>query len=124
MDYQTATSLCETYLNALVNNDVDTIVNLYASDATVEDPVGSEVMIGEEAIRGFYTGAIGGIAAAQLSGPPRLAGNEIAFPFTLVAGAPGQQFEMSIIDVFVVNEEGKVSSMRAFWGGENMKKLD
>lgn len=124
MDYQTATSLCETYLNALVNNDVDTIVNLYASDATVEDPVGSEVMIGEEAIRGFYTGAIGGIAAAQLSGPPRLAGNEIAFPFTLVAGAPGQQLEMSIIDVFVVNEEGKVSSMRAFWGGENMKKLD
>ena len=124
MDYQTATSLCETYLNALVNNDVDTIVNLYASDAPVEDPVGSEVMIGEEAIRGFYTGAIGGIAAAQLSGPPRLAGNEIAFPFTLVAGAPGQQFEMSIIDVFVVNDEGKVSSMRAFWGGENMKKLD
>ncbi len=124
MDYQTAKSLCETYLNALVNNDVDTIVNLYASDATVEDPVGSEVMIGEEAIRGFYTGAIGGIAAAQLSGPPRLAGNEIAFPFTLVAGAPGQQFEMSIIDVFVVNDEGKVSSMRAFWGGENMKKLD
>ena len=124
MDYQTATSLCETYLNALVNNDVDTIVNLYASDATVEDPVGSEVMIGEEAIRGFYTGAIGGIAAAQLSGPPRLAGNEIAFPFTLVAGAPGQQFEMSIIDVFMVNDEGKVSSMRAFWGGENMKKLD
>jgi len=124
MDYQTATSLCETYLNALVNNDVDTIVNLYASDATVEDPVGSEVMIGEEAIRGFYTGAIGGIAAAQLSGTPRLAGNEIAFPFTLVAGAPGQQFEMSIIDVFVVNDEGKVSSMRAFWGGENMKKLD
>jgi len=124
MDYQTATSLCEAYLNALVNNDVDTIVNLYASDATVEDPVGSEVMIGEEAIRGFYTGAIGGIAAAQLSGPPRLAGNEIAFPFTLVAGAPGQQFEMSIIDVFVVNDEGKVSSMRAFWGGENMKKLD
>jgi len=124
MDYQTATSLCEAYLNALVNNDVDTIVNLYASDATVEDPVGSEVMIGEEAIRGFYTGAIGGIAAAQLSGTPRLAGNEIAFPFTLVAGAPGQQFEMSIIDVFVVNDEGKVSSMRAFWGGENMKKLD
>jgi len=123
MDYQTATNLCETYLHALVDNDVDTIVNLYASDATVEDPVGSEVMVGEEAIRGFYTGAIGGIAAAQLSGPPRLAGNEIAFPFTLVAGEPGQQIEMSIIDVFVVNDDGKVASMRAFWGGENMREL-
>jgi len=124
MDYQTATNLCETYLNALVDDDVDTIVSLYASDATVEDPVGSEVLVGEEAIRGFYTGAVGGIAAAQLSGPPRLAGNEIAFPFTLVAGAPGRQIEMNIIDVFVVNDEGKVSSMRAFWGAENMKKLD
>ena len=124
MDYQTATSLCEAYLNALVNNDVETIVGLYAADATIEDPVGSELVIGEDAIRAFYTGAIGGIAGAELSGSPRLAGTEIAFPFTLIAGEPGQQIEMSIIDVFAVNGDGKVSSMRAFWGGDNMRKLD
>ena len=29
---------------------------------------------------------------------------------------------MSIIDVFVVNDDGKVASMRAFWGGEKYAK--
>jgi steroid delta-isomerase len=29
---------------------------------------------------------------------------------------------MDIIDVFKFNEEGKVISMRAFWGAENMRK--
>ena len=35
---------------------VDDIAELYADDATVEDPVGGEVHIGRQAIRGFYSG--------------------------------------------------------------------
>ena len=33
----------------------DDMAELYADDATVEDPVGGEVHIGRQAIRGFYS---------------------------------------------------------------------
>ena len=43
------------YLELLAKGRSDDIVELYAEDATVEDPVGGEVHIGREAIRGFYS---------------------------------------------------------------------
>jgi len=43
------------YLETLSQGRPDDIAALYAEDATVEDPVASEVHIGRQAIRGFYT---------------------------------------------------------------------
>lgn len=43
------------YLELAAAGKVDDIVELYAADGTVEDPVGGEVHIGSEAIRGFYS---------------------------------------------------------------------
>jgi hypothetical protein len=43
------------YLELTAKGKVDDIVELYAVDGTVEDPVGDEVHIGREAIRGFYS---------------------------------------------------------------------
>jgi len=44
-----------TYLELAAHGRTDDIVDLYAEDGTVEDPVGGEVHIGREAIRGFYS---------------------------------------------------------------------
>lgn len=119
IDYKHASMACKTYLAALVAKDVDAIVGLYADDATVEDPVGTDVLSGAEAIRAFYEQAVGGVMAARLIGQPRLAGTEVAFPFEVTAGQPGQEVVISIIDVFRFNAAGKITSMRAFWGPEN-----
>ena len=48
----------QAYIDAFNRVDVDGIVNLYAEDATVEDPVGSPVTSGRKAIAEFYTYAI------------------------------------------------------------------
>lgn len=124
INYDDARGACEAYLSALVAKDVDAIVDLYADDATVEDPVGTEVLSGSAAIRAFYAEAVGGVQDACMTGQPRLAGSEVAFPFQVTAGQPGQAVVINIIDVFRFNASGKITSMRAFWGAENFGQQD
>ena len=120
INYDEAMRVCETYIHALVTNDVEAILDLYADDATVEDPVGTESRSGKDALRSFYTGAVTGVFGAALTGQPRVAGNEVAFPFQVIAGQHGEEIQINIIDVFRFNAEGKVDLMRAFWGSNNV----
>ena len=120
INYDEAMRVCETYIHALVTNDVEAILDLYADDATVEDPVGTESRSGKDALRSFYTGAVTGVVEAALTGQPRVAGDEVAFPFQVIAGQPGEGIQINIIDVFRFNAEGKVDLMRAFWGSNNV----
>ena len=103
------------YVEAFEKQSMDLIREIYADNATVEDPVGSPVHEGIEAICAFYEGALASGAKLELTGPQRCAGNAVAFPFAAVM--PGMRME--IIDVFEFNEEGKVISMKAYWGPEN-----
>jgi steroid delta-isomerase len=50
---QAITETVNRYIALLAGGDVDQLVSLYADDATVEDPVGGEVHIGSQAIKGF-----------------------------------------------------------------------
>ena len=109
------------YLSAFTNKDVDGILSLYAEDAVVEDPVGSEPHVGKAAIRAFYEGAIGADVVAELTGEVRLAGQEVAFPFKVTV--PAGDLEMRIIDVFKFNDDAEVVGMRAFWGSANAHSL-
>lgn len=112
----------DTYLRALAEQDLDAIVGLYADDATVEDPVGSDVHRGKEAIANFYKGAVAVPIEARLTGPLRVVGDAVAFPFYAAVQANGERFKTEIIDVFRFNSEGKVRSMQAFWGPANSSR--
>jgi len=103
------------YIDALSNDDFDAIKDIYADNATIEDPVGSEPNEGIEAILAFYQRLKGMGVKLALTGAVRCAGNSAAFPFTATVG--GNTLE--IIDVFEFNNEGKVQSMKAFWSPEN-----
>ena len=120
IDYAEAQAACETYIRSLQTSDVETLLALFDDNASIEDPVGTELREGKSALREFYSVACEGVLSAALSGAPRLAGNEVAFPFTVTAGTPGEELTISIIDVFKFNEAGKVVSMRAFWGPNNI----
>ena len=105
------------YVEAFDKQDMDLIREIYAADARVEDPVGTEVHNGIEAVCAFYEGALGSGAKLALSGEPRCSGNAVAFPFQVQM--PGVTID--IIDVFEFNHEGKVKDMKAYWGPDNMK---
>ena len=104
----------ERYPELVTKGDVDGIVALYRGDATVEDPIGSAVHTGSEAIRAFYEASAGKVVM-KLTGPVRVAGGEAAAPFRVLVGPAGQQQVIDVIDVMAFDDAGNVKSMRAFW---------
>ena len=78
------------YLELAAQGKVDDIVELYAEDGTVEDPVGGEVHIGREAIRGFYSMIPAGDNATEMF-TLRSLGQEAAFYWALTVELGGNR---------------------------------
>lgn len=116
MNTTTLQNIVARYIEAFDKADMTIIEDMYAADATVEDPVGTEPKVGIEAIKAFYKSAFDMGVKLEIDGKPRCAGNSVAFNFHVVM--PGMK--ISPIDVFELNADGKVQSMRAYWGPENM----
>ncbi len=110
----------ERYPELLSKGDYAGIVELYHEDATIEDPVGSELQRGREAIRAFYKASAGKVAM-KLTGPVRVAGREAAAPLRVLVGPEGQKQVIDIIDVMAFDPDGLITSMRAFWSPEAIR---
>lgn len=119
-----AVALCDAYLDALVAGDLEAVLALFSPDAVVEDPVGSEPQQGMEALRAFYQIACDSVSKAERVGPPRIAGADIAFAFTITIGSAPNAMCIDIIDVFSCDSAGKVCGMRAYWGPDNMRAVE
>ncbi len=108
------------YPEMVTKGDVEGIVELYSDDATIEDPIGSELHRGRDAIRAFYKAAAGTVTM-KCTGPVRVAGNEAATPLRVLIGPEGQQQALDIISAMVFDEKGKITSMRAFWSMDALR---
>jgi len=117
MEASAKIAMVHKYVAAFEKQDMDIIHEIYSQDARVEDPVGTDIHVGIDAVCAFYEGALKSGAKLVLSGDPRCSGNAVAFPFQVIM--PGVTID--IIDVFEFNDEGKVNSMKAYWSGDNMK---
>ncbi len=113
------TSAVRTYLSSFEKKDLDGILSVFADDCWIEDPVGSERRVGRNALREFYQVAVNMGAKMTLESEIRIAGNEAAFAFRLEADIPDGKLTVRPIDVMVFNDEGKVTSMRAYFGPTN-----
>ena len=111
------------YIELLNNGTAEQIADLYATDATVEDPIGADLRTTREQLIEFYS-VITGMdeRTATLKGS-KVAGDTAVFEFTLVTGTAGMKFEITPIDIMVFNSDGKVSSMRAVWEQSDLKQL-
>lgn len=112
------------YVDGFARGDADALVALFAHDASVEDPVGTPAKPGEAEIREFYSGAIATGAKLELLGEPRCAGDCVAFPFAVKLTWEGVTQTIEVIDVFRLDEAGKIIEMRAFWGPDNVKTVE
>ena len=68
IDYATAKRVCETYTRSLEASDLESLLDLFADDASIEDPVGTPLREGKEVLRAFYAEACQGVAKAELTG--------------------------------------------------------
>lgn len=109
----------EQYVEAWTNNDKDKLLAVFAEDATWEDPVGTPAFVGREGVAQFWDFAHQG---EERSLTPKVqqviaCGNEGILRFVMQVRLPekNQGLNLHVVDHFVVNDDGKVQSARAFW---------
>ena len=114
-------STADSYIAALTAGDLEAVMNLYAEGATVEDPVGNgTVHEGKDAIRAFYAT----ITALKIDGKildARVCGNDLLFNFEITTHFDAEnKATINVWDLMTHDDQGKVTSMRAYWTPENM----
>lgn len=108
------------YLDALNRGDIEAICALYAEDATVEDPVGSPVIQGIEAIRAFYERSVAARPELEFLGDPVIVGAFSATPLRASVHFGGRDITIDFISVMSFRADGKVGSMTAYFDASVM----
>jgi steroid delta-isomerase len=116
MDSAAGIKIVGDYIAAYNAADLGAMLALYAPDASMEDPVGSEPARGVEAIAALYRLGFEMGVKLELEGPVRCAGNSVAFAMC----ARTARGRLYIIDVFDLTPGEKIARMRAYWGPENL----
>lgn len=115
----------QAYIDGFNARDGDAIAALFADDATIEDPVGtdaSNIVQGKPAIIEFYRGAVHAVEEMKLSAPIRAShGRAAAMAFEFTMHWDGNVVHTNVIDVMEFDENGKITSMRAYWGPSDSK---
>lgn len=114
------TAAVHAYIEAFNRGDAQMAADLFADDATIEDPVGTPLKSGKAAILEFYTVSMGTGAKLFLEGPVRVGADCAAFPFQARLHWDGKDSTVDVIDVFRFNDDGKVIEMKAYFGPTNM----
>lgn len=108
------------YVALVATGTAAEIADLYADGATVEDPVGSDVLSGREAITAFYSGLEGLEQKTRLIALRIAGGAAAAFHFEVQTFADGVTYTLAPFDVMTFDDDGRITSMRAYWGDDDM----
>jgi steroid delta-isomerase len=107
------------YLDAVGGGTSADVAALYADNATLEDPVGTEPLVGREAIEKFYS-ALDAVQNKTELLSIRVAGNSAAFAFRVVTDTGEQTITIEPIDVMTFDDQARITSMRAFWSQDDI----
>ena len=109
-----------TYVEAFAKGDPELAVGIFADNAVIEDPIGTEPRVGKAAIREFYTQSMATGATLHLAGPVRVAAAHAAFAMQVRLHWDGKDMAIDVIDTFAFDDAGKVTAMKAYFGPGNM----
>jgi steroid delta-isomerase len=116
------TRAVNSYVELLAKGNGADIAALYSEGATVEDPVGSEVRRGRHAIRELYTD-IGTYSRESELVWLQVTGREAAFLCRVTVHDGNSRTRIEGIDVMSFDDNAKITSMKAYWGPENIARL-
>ncbi|WP_322049464.1 nuclear transport factor 2 family protein [Paraburkholderia sp. J67] len=108
------------YIEAFNAGDASRVIALFASAATIEDPVGTPIKRGSEEIAAFYGHATTLGARLELQAPPRGShANSATITFKVHIAGPNGPAHIDVTDVMEFDQHGKITSMRAYWGPDD-----
>ncbi|KAH8083483.1 hypothetical protein HD553DRAFT_342704 [Filobasidium floriforme] len=115
---------CERYIAALNKQDSEAILDLFAEDVRFSDPVGGKPFVGKSQLGEFMGKMLDGCRNAKLVSSIRTCTDGVAaIPFTLEFCLGEVQTQIDIIDVMTFGPGGKVVSVEAHWGLDNVRNI-
>jgi steroid Delta-isomerase len=108
------------YLELVAKGTADDVLTLYAADATVEDPIGSDLRRGHDAIREFYAEFQDAKKETELA-ELRVAASEATFLWHLTLDTGDSRTQISPISLMAFDEDARITSMRAFWSPSDVR---
>jgi steroid delta-isomerase len=116
----------EHYIKAWATNDKALLLSLLAEDASFCDPVGTPAFIGREGIGAFwdFSHQGEGRTLTPVLEEIRACANEGILRFTMQVRIPSanQGLDLSIIEYVVLDDDGKIKTLRAFWDETSVSK--
>jgi steroid Delta-isomerase len=110
----------QAYIDRFNAKDADGIMDLFADNAVIEDPVGSPLKSCSE-FADFVRQGVEFGASLSLSAPIRSShANYAAMVFTVTFMQNGRRVTTNSADVMEFDEAGKILSMKGFWGPEDV----
>ncbi len=116
----------DAYIERFSAGDRDGWLALWAPDAIMEDPVGTPVMSGHEAIGAFFDQSreLADDVRLVRTGPIRVAGTEAAFPMQARPTFGGAELVVDIIDTMRFDDQARIVAMRAYWDPTTMRPAE
>ena len=110
------------YFLAVRTMDPDAIANTFAEDGTTCDPMGTPPVSGRTAVREFFASVFKNFKSVALTEDlVFVAGNGAGVKWTgHGTSVNGKEVNFEGIDVFEVNQEGKIQNIWAYWNPEEM----
>ena len=110
------------YVSRFSAGDAEGWVALFTEDAHQEDPVGSPVNTGHDAIRAFYETMVtfGGPQLSQVREPVIVGDEAILFIQAVTGEGAGRVRVPFICDVITFADDARIASLRAFWDPTSM----
>ena len=112
-----AAELVDRYLALHAATDLEGVLALFAKDAALEDPVGSQVREGSAEIRAFYreTHRRNGPLSLERVGPVLTCGSEVAVHVRARLENPDNSPTMDVIYTLRVDNSCRIASLRAYF---------
>jgi steroid Delta-isomerase len=107
----------DAYAAAYNRNDRDAFLDVFADDGVIVDPVGTPAHEGREA-RGAFWDTVHQMTERITFDVKDVVvcGNEAAMVFSINAGSgEGGGVKIDVVDIFEVDDDGKVTLMKAYW---------
>lgn len=112
----------DAYVDSYRRNDKQACIELFAADAVWHDPVGEPPHVGHEGVGAFWDQARALAKSIELvPSDVIVCANQAAMVFEIQVtldtpeGEPPAMMIMDAVEVFVLDDDGKISELRAYW---------
>lgn len=122
MSPEVISTVVRNFFSATRAMDQQAWVNTFATDAVSYDPVGGPRIEGHEGLAAFFQSIVGAFKDVGLTEDQIfIAGNCAAVKWTgRGVSNQGNKVHFEGIDVFEINEHGKIQNLRAYWNPAEM----